>query len=70
MLLDEDRRAPGYTHVALQIRDVREAATRLTQLGIRITEGPVRFGDGSTSLFVRDPDGNVVELSQPPGDHA
>lgn len=65
VLMDERPGSPGYTHVALQVGDAHACAAALARGGIRITEGPLEFTDGSTALFVRDPDGNVVELSQP-----
>jgi catechol 2,3-dioxygenase-like lactoylglutathione lyase family enzyme len=65
VLMDTCQRCPGYTHMALRVADVRTVAALLTHFGIILTEGPVRFGDGSTSVFVRDPDGNVVEFSEP-----
>lgn len=54
----------GYTHVALAVRDVTAAQAALEASGIEITEGPVRFPGGAVSIFVRDPDRNVVELNQ------
>ncbi len=65
VLMDEPMRYPGYTHIALAISDVMDTASRLEKMGIPITEGPVTFGDGSTSLFFRDPDRNVIEFSEP-----
>jgi lactoylglutathione lyase len=51
ILMDVGEKYPGYTHVALR------------ENGVRITQGPVAFGrDGHVSVFVRDPDLNVVEL--------
>lgn len=69
VLMDRPARHPGYTHMALRIADVQQARQRLDQLGIEITEGPVTFGDGSTSIFFRDPDRNVIELAQAAGDN-
>jgi len=65
VLMDEAARFAGYTHIAIEINDVQYAVTKLYEMGIKITEGPVTFGDGSTSIFFRDPDGNVIELSEP-----
>lgn len=65
VLMDEKPRYPGVTHIALQIADVQRAMARIEAAGITITEGPVTFGDGSTSIFFRDPDRNVIELAEP-----
>jgi methylmalonyl-CoA/ethylmalonyl-CoA epimerase len=65
VLMDEGRRYPGITHIALRVGDVQRAKVELEAAGITITEGPVTFGDGSTSVFFRDPDRNVIELTEP-----
>ncbi len=64
VLMDLPTKWPGYTHVALQVDSIEDVANELRALGIDITEGPLRLGDGM-ALFVRDPDGNVIELRQP-----
>lgn len=65
-LMDVPVKHPGITHVALSCTDVATAKRALEAAGFPITEGPVRFGNGSTAIFVRDPDGTVIELNQPP----
>jgi lactoylglutathione lyase len=64
ILMDEPVRYPGYTHIALRVADIRRTEAALRSSGITITEGPVTFGDGSTSVFFRDPDRNVIELTR------
>lgn len=63
VLMDETEKHPGYTHIALEISDAAAVEKQLDALGIEITER-VEF-EGARFLFVRDPDGNVIEFHQP-----
>lgn len=66
ILMDVDKRYPGYTHYAIEVDSVAAAKRHLEELGLVVTEGPVTFADGKTSVFVRDPDRNVIEFTQLP----
>lgn len=66
MLMDMKEKYPGYTHIALAVHDVHTVRSALQAAGIVITEGPITFPGGAVSIFVRDPDRNVIEFNQDP----
>jgi lactoylglutathione lyase len=64
ILMDVPDKHPGITHFALLCPDILAAQTRLAAAGIALSGGPIRFSPIARGIFVRDPDGNVIELHQ------
>lgn len=66
ILMDIPERYPGYTHMALDVTNIKAIELTLKDMGIEITEGPVTLPDGGVMLFIRDQDRNVIEFHQDP----
>ena len=64
ILMDIPEKHPGYTHIALDVTDIKGVENEINRLGIEITEGPVTLPGGGSMLFIRDPDRNVIEFHQ------
>jgi len=63
ILMDVADKFPGYTHIALRVTSIPATIGALKANDVAITQGPVSFGDvGQVSVFIRDPDRNVIEL--------
>lgn len=64
VLLDAPVKLPGMTHPAFIVDDLQAFEVWLNQQGITVTEGPHPIGPRRIALFIRDPDGNVLEFNQ------
>lgn len=50
------------THLAFEVDSLAAARARLAEHGVDLAAGPMQRGDGVEQIYVRDPDGYVVEL--------
>ena len=62
MLMDVAEKHTGYTHMAIDVSDLESVEKQLKEKNIPITGGPITIEDGSTFIFIRDPDSNVIEF--------
>ena len=64
ILMDLADKYPGYTHVALDVNNIKSVLKSVETLGINITEGPITLPGGGEMFFIRDQDKNVIEFHQ------
>src|SRR5665213_2282712 len=58
ILMDVPEKCPGITHIALKIANAAATRAALDAAGIAVSGTR-----GAVALFIRDPDGNVIELA-------
>ncbi len=61
---DPVQRAPGFRYLTVQVFDVRATHAGILARGGREGRPPMKLGDVAHISFVRDPDGNWIEVSQ------
>lgn len=57
-------RAVGMRYITVQVRDVDAEHRRLMSMGVWEGAAPVSLGAVARISFIRDPDGNFIEISQ------
>ncbi len=62
--MDLPEKHTGFTHIALEIDDLEAVRQHFAAHEITITE-TVELPDGAIFIFIRDPDGNVIEFLKP-----
>lgn len=65
ILMDIPEKHTGYTHIALEVTSIETVLNQLQTINIAVTGGPIKTSEGSTMIFIRDPDLNVIEFNQP-----
>ncbi len=63
VLMDETHKYPGITHLAVKVADAEATERLVARNGIAVT-GRRKFR-GTRTIFIRDPDRNVLELVGP-----
>ncbi|MBL4906759.1 MAG: VOC family protein [Sneathiella sp.] len=61
ILMENETKFTGYTHVALEVTNAEVVMDNLTALNIPLSGEPFKHPTG-TSFFIRDPDDNVIEF--------
>ena len=64
ILMDVTDKYPGFTHIALDVNNIKSVQDSIEKLDIFITEGPITLPDGGVMFFIRDQDNNVIEFHQ------
>jgi catechol 2,3-dioxygenase-like lactoylglutathione lyase family enzyme len=59
----------GWNRVVLYVEDLQSQIDRLRQKGVRF-RNEVEVGPGGSQILIEDPDGNLIELHQPPQESA
>ena len=64
VLFDTQPAAPGITHPAFVVDSLADVQAVCSGHEIEITEGPIQVDERRRAIFIRDPDGNVLEFDE------
>jgi len=64
ILMESEVKLTGYTHVALEVENMINTKKALANLGIKLS-GETPSHPTGDSIFIRDPDDNVIEFISP-----
>ena len=59
---DDVKKPSRGVHFAFRVPDAAAAVDLLKDAGVTIVDGPKQRPDGATQVFIRDPDGYLIEL--------
>jgi HAD superfamily hydrolase (TIGR01509 family) len=59
-----NNKTTGYSHLSFTVDDVDKEEKRLIKLGVKISKSSRDTGDGYRELEIKDPEGNVIEISK------
>lgn len=74
-MIDRDRpvvNAPGYGHLAFEVQNIQEVVKDVLRFGGSLQGKITNFGSEDRPyliVYVRDPEGNIIELEQPSRDN-
>ncbi|CAM2864028.1 VOC family protein [Paenibacillus sediminis] len=54
----------GFSHLCLEVEDIKQLAEHMHKHGIPLDSGPSRGKDDNWQCWVKDPDGNRIEFMQ------
>ena len=57
-------RTQSFRHICLLTNDIHDDVARLRERGVAIERPPIEGLDGNLQAWIRDPDGNAIELMQ------
>jgi lactoylglutathione lyase len=60
----DPNRTHSFAHLCLLVDDIQGTAEVLREQGVTIERGPLLGLDGNMQAWIRDPDGNPIELMQ------
>ena len=62
MVMDE-KRPETMRHFAIEVEDFQKMIEHLRVYNVNILDGPGKRVDGSDYLFIKDPEGNLIEVT-------